>query len=348
MPAGGIVSKSTLKQVAENFKSIAQHEDRPVQASDRFSESSLNQVAEDSKPIAQQQPNLMGRGTKFPVSLPRGEAISTGHDSAFDSRSGWGPMLTKPSVSSAQAIQLSKLLGERLAYHRLKNEQETATRLKDEVQSLAMHVKASIDHDKRQKKRITSLEDTLVQQAKELVSATKEVATLKDELQSTIHQLGTQVKLLTTAESKLAVFRSYTEELTPIEDVRVSIFKMLGASFNDALDLLQAFLGCDLDQAQLKDLRSWDRIRTHVAIQRAIPLPASDSAHAKRMRTIAGLVIYARALTTFIFQLTYVSVENDTEKALDVLPTANPEQDKFVRAVLLRLVQKLNKRVEPY
>jgi hypothetical protein len=67
-----------------------------------------------------------------------------------------------------------------------------------------------------------------------------------------------------------------------------------------------------------------------------IPLPATNSTPAKRMRAVAGLVVYAKALQEFVFQPTYLSVGNDMGPALSALLAVNPEQDAFVRAALLK------------
>jgi hypothetical protein len=114
--------------------------------------------------------------------------------------------------------------------------------------------------------------------------------------------------------------------------------EMLGSSFKEASDLFRSFFGCDLDGDRLQDSRSWDRIRNHTAIQRGIPLPASNSVHAKQMRPIAGLVIYARALAEYVFRPTYLSVGTGADDILDALPAANSFQDTLVRAVLLEVL----------
>lgn len=112
----------------------------------------------------------------------------------------------------------------------------------------------------------------------------------------------------------------------------------LGSTFSAATALFKVVLSHDLSEDRLKDSRFWDRARDHGAIQRMIPLPASNSTPAKRMRTIAGLAIFSRALENFVFQPSYLSVGSDMKQALDALPGANLDQDSFVRAVLLKVL----------
>lgn len=69
-----------------------------------------------------------------------------------------------------------------------------------------------------------------------------------------------------------------------------------------------------------------------------VPLPASNSHHAKRMRVIAALVIYAQALSRHVFRPTYIIQNNydDIDQILDTLARESPLQEAYVRAVLLR------------
>lgn len=69
-----------------------------------------------------------------------------------------------------------------------------------------------------------------------------------------------------------------------------------------------------------------------------VPLPTSNSAHAKRMRVIASLIIYAQALSKHVFRPTYIIQNNHDEldQMLDSLARESPLHEAYVRAVLLR------------
>ena len=126
---------------------------------------------------------------------------------------------------------------------------------------------------------------------------------------------------------------------------RKSSSESLDSSFRDASDLFSSFLGRDLPENLLQNPKVWDNVKSHKEIQRAIPLPVSNSVHARQMRAIAGLVIYSRALATSAFLPTYIST-GDTKGTLGALLEEDPSQDAFVRAVLLKVMpaqQKIHK-----
>ncbi|KAK1674271.1 hypothetical protein BDP55DRAFT_554823 [Colletotrichum godetiae] len=218
------------------------------------------------------------------------------------------------------------------AYRKLKTEQDTSTTWEKKAELLVKDVERSIATSKKHEARITELDSIIDGQRDQLKAAKEETATLKSKLQATNDQLGTSSKALATAESKLATIMSYTAVMTSLKDVRVEMYAQ------NASALFWEFLGRDISEDQLQDLSFWDRVRNHVAIQRAIPLPASNSTQAKQMRATAGLIIYARALTRYVFRPTYFSQESDDKELLDALPTTNAFQDTVVRAVLLEVL----------
>ncbi|KAG7038304.1 MEI5 protein [Colletotrichum scovillei] len=224
------------------------------------------------------------------------------------------------------------------AYRKLKTEQDTSTTWKKKAELLEKDVERIMTTSKKHEARITELDSIINGQKGQLKEAKEEIATLKSKLQSTDNQLGTNSKALAAAESKLATIMSYTAVMTSLRDVKVEITGILASSFKDASALFWEFLGRDIDEDQLQDLSFWDRVRDHVAIQRAIPIPASNSTQAKQMRATAGLIIYARALTRYVFRPTYFSQDSDAKEMLDALPTTNAFQDTLVRAVLLEVL----------
>ncbi|KAK2041011.1 hypothetical protein LZ31DRAFT_557344 [Colletotrichum somersetense] len=238
-----------------------------------------------------------------------------------------------------QTEQHGRDMDDKAAAHRkLKAEQDSTTTLKGKIKFLEEEVGRTIATSKKHEANIAKLESTMGVQAKDLESAKKKAAELRDELQSATKQLNTQSEALERAKGQLATFRSYIATLVPLKDMRVEISEILDSSFKDALALFRAFLGRDFDRDRLQDSKFWDRVRDHVAIHRTIPLPASNSADAKQMRAAAGLAIYSRALEKYVLRPTYLSLGTDAEDVLDELPAVDSFQDALVRAVLLKVL----------
>ncbi|KAH0421789.1 hypothetical protein CcaCcLH18_13226 [Colletotrichum camelliae] len=220
------------------------------------------------------------------------------------------------------------------AYQKLKAEQEITKELTEKIKSLEDEVQRSIAESKRQGDRATTLGNTNATLSKDLKEAKDIIAKLNAKLKAIKNEISIQSKDLTAAESKLAEIRSHTATLTVLDTVRTDIYNMLASSFQDALALFKEFLGHDIGRAQLQDMKSWDRVRDHAAIQRAIPIPASNSVNGKKMRAVAGLIICGRALAIHVFRPTYLSMGSDVEELLRALAMAKPSQEMFVRAVL--------------
>lgn len=68
----------------------------------------------------------------------------------------------------------------------------------------------------------------------------------------------------------------------------------------------------------------------------SLSLPASNSAAAKQMRVVAGLMMSGRALAYYVFRKTFVTPTNHLDKAIGRLVDA--EHQLFVRAVLRRVL----------
>ncbi|KAM0322088.1 hypothetical protein ACHAQA_009717 [Verticillium albo-atrum] len=122
-----------------------------------------------------------------------------------------------------QANQHNKVTGEKeTSYRKLKVEQDTAQGLREKIKALADDLRRLITTSEKHEERTAKLDNTIAEQTKQLEVARKEAAMLEDELRTTGDQLD-QSEVLTAAESKLGMFRSFTATLTPLEDVRVSI-----------------------------------------------------------------------------------------------------------------------------
>lgn len=94
----------------------------------------------------------------------------------------------------------------------------------------------------------------------------------------------------------------------------------------------------DLEEDLLADSRTWEAIRNHPSIQRAIPLPSSNSPAAKKMRIAAGLVIYGKALAEHVLRPTYILRDREIDKTLNILGSKDPLHEAYVRAVLLKIL----------
>ncbi|KAJ0350152.1 hypothetical protein COL154_013374 [Colletotrichum chrysophilum] len=227
-----------------------------------------------------------------------------------------------------QNQELSKIDTDRgAAYQKLKAEQETTKTLTRKIKSLEALVQRTMVDSKKQGDLAARFENTNDTLNKELEKARKKIAESNDELKAAKNELSSRAKELTTSESKLAEIRSQTATLTVLDNVRTDIYKMFASSFKDALALFKEFLGHDIGRAQLQDTKSWDRVRDHAAIQRAIPIPASNSVNGKKMRAVAGLIICGRALAIHVFRPTYLSMGSDVEELLRALAMAKPSQE---------------------
>lgn len=69
-----------------------------------------------------------------------------------------------------------------------------------------------------------------------------------------------------------------------------------------------------------------------------LPLLASNSPAAKRMRVLAGLVILGESLAQYIFRPTYITQNDELDDVLDHLGAQDPLQEIYVRATLLKVL----------
>ncbi|KAG7106932.1 hypothetical protein HYQ45_018359 [Verticillium longisporum] len=139
-----------------------------------------------------------------------------------------------------QSKQYNKVKDDKVtAYRKLRDEQDNATRLRSTIQSLEEDVKRAIANNKKDEVRITDLEKGMADQTEQLRDVQKKEATLREDLQSTKHNLLTQSEVLARAEDSLASFRSFTATLIPLEDEISSISEVLDSAFNDALGLFK-------------------------------------------------------------------------------------------------------------
>lgn len=96
------------------------------------------------------------------------------------------------------------------------------------------------------------------------------------------------------------------------------------------------FMRDDLPDSCQADQPAWTKLRKAISIQQAIPLPASDSPAAKRMRVVAGVVVLAKALAKHVFLPTYLTQGDELNSVLSSLEDQDPMQEVFLRAALLK------------
>ena len=106
--------------------------------------------------------------------------------------------------------------------------------------------------------------------------------------------------------------------------------------FRKARLFMSKWLNVDLSESCLSDVKCWEGLRNNPAIHRSIPLPPSNSTPAKSMRVAAGLSVYARALAKHIMRPTYILRDDEALEAFAELTKHDPEQEAFVRSVLLK------------
>lgn len=102
---------------------------------------------------------------------------------------------------------------------------------------------------------------------------------------------------------------------------------------------MSTFLGADLDV----DTVNLATLRSHRCLNRAVPLPASNSSVAKRMRIASGLIIFSHYLQQNVFRATY-SLHNtgELEAVLNTMASQDYLHESFIRAVLLQMSPKVS------
>lgn len=96
----------------------------------------------------------------------------------------------------------------------------------------------------------------------------------------------------------------------------------------------------DVEDSFLQDSAAWNRLKDNEALRRfrrPIPLPASNSTAAKRMRAFAALAVYANALARFVFRPTYAMPSGQLDTFLDAVARTSPLHEAYLRAVFQRV-----------
>lgn len=111
---------------------------------------------------------------------------------------------------------------------------------------------------------------------------------------------------------------------------------------------METFLLSELDAVALASHASWNELRSHVSSNERVPLPASNNPATRHVRIAAGLLIFSRALTRYVFKPAHIMQGDELDVVLDDIGSHNPLQEMYVRATLLNILperQKKNQKV---
>ncbi|CZR66098.1 uncharacterized protein PAC_15999 [Phialocephala subalpina] len=181
-----------------------------------------------------------------------------------------------------------------------------------------------------------------------------EIDNLKDSLQkektqnskdkSIVENLSDKIASLQTdlqsSTTRLDEIESFTTKLEEEVDDTVWI-KQLDEVWEASCRVVASLFKEDLAEERLKDESAWKDFRESRYLERAIPLPQSNSLAAKQMRIVALLAILARSITQHVFKPTYIlgdKDERDEIRSLLVrLADINSKKESFCRALLLSI-----------
>ncbi|KAK4163668.1 hypothetical protein QBC43DRAFT_335082 [Cladorrhinum sp. PSN259] len=172
--------------------------------------------------------------------------------------------------------------------------------------------------------------------SKRLASTEKKVAQVQAETEK---HLEAARKDVAARQAEVIRLSKFSVTLTPILENKMEINTKLLTIWSSALALAETYFNVDFPAITLitgSEVSQWDRLKDHKAV-RNIPLPLSNSSTAKHMRVAAFLALLSHELRRHIFQPTYF-LRNCTEinDVLEELAEHNPEQESYLRSVLLK------------
>ncbi|KAH6952332.1 hypothetical protein BKA56DRAFT_505358 [Ilyonectria sp. MPI-CAGE-AT-0026] len=224
------------------------------------------------------------------------------------------------------------------ALEHLKQERDVSQGLRDRVRHMEEKVKTAIATSKSWESQTMELTNSEKAKTTDLKNAQQAITKVEGELQLRKEELASKTTELARVQDNFKVIRSFVIDLQSLADKGVLIQNLLANFFDLALKHMEAFLRSDLDDACLADSATWIELRMRVSSQQRIPLPASNSPGAKRMRIVAGLVIFGEALADYIFRPTHTAQDSELDDVLGRLGTQNYLQEMYVRAALLRVL----------
>ncbi|OAQ71919.1 hypothetical protein VFPPC_12037 [Pochonia chlamydosporia 170] len=207
-----------------------------------------------------------------------------------------------------------ELLNRRAVDQMLSAERDTTEKLREQAEEQEAHILRLVKKTKADETELNRL-DAISQERNDILDQERrDKAKLQREVNETLKQLETRTNELSDATSSL------------------TICETLAGMFDAALDFFQRKLGHDLDA----DVLARSNSQTFALNAPPIPLPASNTEDAKRMRVVAGLMVYGKALVNNVFRPTYNTQSHQLDEVLHLTAAQNPSQETFIRAVLLK------------
>ncbi|KAM5345009.1 hypothetical protein ACJ41O_010871 [Fusarium nematophilum] len=240
-------------------------------------------------------------------------------------------------LNSQKAQNEATLKAKQAAEEGIKTQKTASAALEKKLEGQSASAKQLMNEIKKKDSTIVSLEASKASQQDKITKAEKELAALRGAQKSMKERVANLTANLNETQRNLATFQSFMVKLDHLEGRRAEVENALDGILRSALSLVESSIGIALDDACLADTSIWGKLRNNAAIQRTIPLPASNSPAAKQMRVAAGLRIYGIALADHVFKPTCLTQGNDFDDVLRDLETEDPLHEAFTRAVLLRI-----------
>ncbi|KAH8882020.1 hypothetical protein GQ53DRAFT_831969 [Thozetella sp. PMI_491] len=251
--------------------------------------------------------------------------------------------------------QISDLVGKEKIYRetiankdsKIDKLQKTLTEAEQTVQDAKKNSMTQANHLKAKDDEIKRITDTF---------KTLEVKNIKlqgsvDEKDKKLQELEKMVAVLrgekdsaeTVLAEKSARLQKIEGWISPLEDhkngdVVVISMKQLNRLFEIAHDLTRSYFSGDLADDMLGDDRKWTKLTKSDVFPNGsgIPIPQSNSPHAKQMRIAAVLAVIAHNFSNIIFQPLH-GLDNGEElyELLSDIAEEDPDKEAFLRSALL-------------
>ncbi|OAA36487.1 hypothetical protein NOR_07566 [Metarhizium rileyi] len=243
-------------------------------------------------------------------------------------------------IKDTENQRQEELMNRKAAEEALVTERSEKESLNDDIREQEKSILRLVEKMKKDEAEIMRLEELGKEQIEALERAGQDHAKLQGELQTTREELEAKINELTLADEGLAFFRTLLVQLLPLEKMKTQIRDALDAMFNCAWDYFQRTLGQDIETSVL--LRSSSQAIVLKGYN--MPFPPSNTSIAKGMRVVAGLMTYAKALTTHVFRPTYITQNHELDGVLSLAAVENSQQAACVRAVLLKALPERQKK----
>ncbi|KID83624.1 MEI5 protein [Metarhizium guizhouense ARSEF 977] len=233
-----------------------------------------------------------------------------------------------------------ELLSRKAAEKSLDAERTAKKTLCEQMKEQEATILRLVEKTKTNETEITRLGTISKEQNDALDRAGKAKIKLQGEVQKMHKELVVRTKELSNAGESLAIFRTFLVQLSPLGEKKAQIREALADTFNSAWDFFQKTLGQDIEPSVLVRSNS----QAFALNPPSLPLPASNTNNAKGMRVAAGLIAYAKALTTHVFRQTHITQSRELDGVLHLTAAQNPEQAACIRAVLLKALPERQKQ----